>query len=71
MTVPESVPLAQADDRVQRVVLQQEDAPGGDVGHPLGQGGGLVGIVHHAEGVDDHVSRLRTWGHRVDASVGQ
>ena len=36
--VPESVPLAQADDRVQRVVLQQEGAAGGHPGGPLRQG---------------------------------
>ena len=56
--VPEGIPLAQPDDRLQRVVLKQEDAPRGDPGHPLGQGRGLIRVVHHPERVNDQVSVL-------------
>ena len=68
MPVPERIPLAQPDDRVQRVVLQQEDAPRGDPGRPLGQGRGLIGVVHHAEGVDDQVAGPLV-GDRREASL--
>ena len=56
--VPERVPLPAADDRVQRVVLQQQHSARGHPGRPLGEGRRLVRGVHQAEAVDDHIGRL-------------
>ena len=70
MPVPEGIPLAQADDGVQRVVLEQEDPARGHPGDSLRQSRGLIGLVHHAEGVDDQVSRTAV-GDRLQAPVVQ
>ena len=55
MAVAEGIPLAQPHNRLQRVVLKQEDAPGANPGNPLGQRRRLIRGMHHAEGVDDDV----------------
>ena len=70
MPVPKGVPLAQTDDGVQRVVLQQQGAAGSQPVGPRRQDFGLVRIVHHAEGVD-HEVRRPVVGHRSQATVGQ
>jgi hypothetical protein len=70
MPVAQRVPLSETDDRVQRVVLQQEDALGGHPGCPLRQGDRLIRVVHHAEGIDDQVSRPLI-GHGRDAALAQ
>ena len=55
MSVSQRIPLTETDDGVQRVVLQDEGAAGGDPGRPIGQRRGLVWVVHHAETVDDQI----------------
>ena len=56
--VPERVPLAAAQDGAQGVILQQQHSAGREPGRALGQGLVLVGGVHQAGAVDDHVGFL-------------
>ena len=70
MPVPERVPLAAADDRAQGVILQQQHSAGREPGRPLGQGGVLIGGMHQAEAVDDHVGFLAAVG-RHQSAVGE
>ena len=56
MPVPERVPLPAADDRAQRVILQQQHSARRQPGRTLGEGPALVRGVHQAEAVNDHVS---------------
>ena len=70
MPVPERIPLPAPDDRIQRVVLQQQHAARGDPGDPLGQRGGLIRRVHQPETVEHHVGRIAV-RHRREPAVGQ
>ena len=68
--MPQRVPLAAPDDRVQRVVLQQQHSPGGDPGRALGERRGLIGAVHQTETVQDHI-RLIAAVHLLKTPTGQ
>jgi len=69
VAVPQGVPLMIPDDRLQRVVLQQERAAWREPGRSFRQRRMLVGSVHHAEAIDDHIGALIV-RHRLEASVG-
>ncbi len=58
MPVPERVPLPTPDDRIERVVLEQQHSTRDYPGHPLGHGGGLIRSVHQPETVKHHVGRF-------------
>ncbi len=55
MAVPQRVPLVAAQDRGQAVELHEEHPVLREGSHPASQGGGLVGVVHHPEAVQDQV----------------
>ena len=58
MAVPERVPLPTPDDRLERVVLQEQDAALGDAGAATRDGTRLIARMHHAEAVDDDIGRV-------------
>ena len=68
--MPERVPLPAADDRIERVVLQQQHPARGDTGHPLGQRRRLVRRVHQPETVEHHIGRFAR-RHRREAPLTQ
>ena len=70
MPVPESVPLAQRMMVPSEWYWSNRTPPGATRADPLRQGRRLIGLVHHAEGVDDQVPGPAV-GDRLKTPVGQ
>ena len=71
MTVPERIPLPVPDDRVQAVVLEQQDPTRGHPRHSLGQGRRLIRLVHQPEAIEHDVGRFTRRNRREPAASQQ
>jgi RNA polymerase sigma factor (sigma-70 family) len=69
VAVPQRIPLVIGDDRLQRMELQQQRAPGREPSCSLRHRRVLVRSVHQAEAVNDHVG-LFIVRDRLEAAIG-